>query len=120
MKYQKEIDYLKRNNLLENNRVIISENRAREIRNFHKNISEEFIDFLKEIGAGQFRNSQYEIKSFVFDFHEIGLDHIYEIDKSIVLFGNSFSGDFVGFDLSKIQSTVLEIELDRADLQFVR
>lgn len=110
MKYQKEIDYLKRNNLLENNRVIISENEAREIRDFHKNIPEEFIDFLKEIGAGQFRNSQYEIKSFVFDFYEIGLDHIYEIDKSIVLFGNSFSGDFVGFDLSKIQPTVLEID----------
>lgn len=110
MKYQKEIDYLKRNNLLENNRVIISENEAREIRDFHKNIPEEFIDFLKEIGAGQFRNSQYEIKSFVFDFYEIGLDHIYEIDKSILLFGNSFSGDFVGFDLSKIQPTVLEID----------
>ena len=110
MKYQKEIDFLKKNNLLENNRIAISENEAIKIRNFHENIPEEFIDFLKEIGAGQFRNSQYEIKSFAFDFDEIGLDHIYKIDSNIVLFGNSFSGDFIGFDLSKVNPTVLEID----------
>jgi len=110
MKYKKEIDYLKKNNLLEDNRDIISEKEVLEIKKFRNNIPEEFIDFLKEIGGGQFRNSQYEIKNFVFDFYEIGLENIYDVDENIVLFGNSFGGDFIGFDLSKSNPTVVEID----------
>ncbi|MFD2942155.1 SMI1/KNR4 family protein [Flavobacterium notoginsengisoli] len=110
MRYTKEIDYLKRNNLLEKNRDIVSEKEVLEIKKFRNNIPEEFIDFLKEIGGGQFKNSQYEIKKFVFDFYEIGLENDYAVDENIVLFGNSFGGDFIGFDLSKTNPTVIEID----------
>ncbi|MCM0667755.1 SMI1/KNR4 family protein [Flavobacterium tyrosinilyticum] len=110
MRYTKEIYYLKKNNLLEENRYIISEKEVLEIKKFRNNIPEEFIDFLKEIGGGQFKNSQYEIKNFVFDFYEIGLENDYAVDESIVLFGNSFGGDFIGFDLSKTDPTVIEID----------
>ncbi|MCV9931832.1 SMI1/KNR4 family protein [Flavobacterium sp. LS1R47] len=80
------------------------------MKKFRDNIPEEFIDFLKEIEGGQFKNSQYEIKNFVFDFYEIGLENDYVVDENIVLFGNSFGGDFIGFDLSKSNPTVVEID----------
>ncbi|WP_404827359.1 SMI1/KNR4 family protein [Flavobacterium frigoritolerans] len=89
---------------------MVSEKEVLEIKKFRDNIPEEFIDFLKEIEGGQFKNSQYEIKNFVFDFYEIGLENDYVVDENIVLFGNSFGGDFIGFDLSKSNPTVVEID----------
>ena len=109
MKFQKEIKFLIENEGFEKKRKKISSQQIERIKSFYPNAPTDYLDFLTEIGAGQFKNSQYEFKSFLFDLSDIGLNGIYEIPPNIVFFGDNLIGDFVGFDLSSEKETVVKL-----------
>lgn len=109
MKYQKEINFLKLTGELDITlkldidelNVLIEE---------YPNLPEDFVDFLKEIGGGYFNNAQFEIKNFLFRLSDLGLEDTYDVPDSFVFFGDNHSGDFVGFDLAKKNSKVIELD----------
>ncbi|MDY3548969.1 SMI1/KNR4 family protein [Riemerella anatipestifer] len=67
----------------------------------YPNIPKDYIDYLLEIGAGVIREIQFDVKGFLFDFSDLGLEEIFYVDEKIKFFGDDLSGNFAGFDLSK-------------------
>jgi hypothetical protein len=82
------------------NLIPISEKQVNELLEKNKDTPFEYIIFLKEIGCGNINNI-LDLKGFLFDFNDLGLEDIYNIPENIKLFGDNFSGDFIGFDFNK-------------------
>ncbi len=94
------IDYLKNNEKI-NNRVLVSQIQLTNMLEKYPNIPTDYINYLSEVGAGNIMNSQFNIYSNLTDFIDLGLDDIFNVPDNIKLFGDNFSGDFAGFDLSQ-------------------
>lgn len=60
-----------------------------------------FLNYLKNIGSGSIKNSSITIYSGLLDFYDLGLEDFYDLPENIKLFGDNFSGDFIGFDFDK-------------------
>ena len=79
------------------NLIPISEKQVNELLEKNIDIHFEYIIFLKEIGSGNINNI-LDLKDFIFDFNDLGLEDIYNIPENIKLFGDNFSGDFIGVE----------------------
>lgn len=82
------------------NLVVISEKELNENFKDLKNTPLDYIFFLIEVGYGNINNI-LDLKNFLFDFDDLGLEDIYDLSENIKLFGDNFSGDFIGFDFDK-------------------
>ncbi|MEL0650040.1 MULTISPECIES: hypothetical protein [Algibacter] len=71
-------------------------------------ISSEFLDYLSEIGSGNFRECQFKVQKYLFDLEDLGLEEHYELKDGIKFFGDNFSGDFSGFDFNGNPDLVVE------------
>lgn len=111
MTYQHEIDFLKaveKPANPQNQRKKLSENQAKELLSEFPSLPADFIDYLKEIGHGSFRECQFNVKPFLFDLKDLGLEEHFDVKPSIKFFGDNFSGDFAGFDLEHGNGHVVE------------
>ncbi|MFW5438931.1 SMI1/KNR4 family protein [Paenibacillus apiarius] len=75
-------------------------------------IPEDYIDFLREIGYGTVNDTYFSFYSGLVEVDEI-FDELYDEDlrpelKEILLFGDNYSGDGVGF-LTTANWTIVEI-----------
>ena len=82
-----------------NKKEILSEDHLNEIIEKHPNVPQDYITYLREIGAGNFRECQFKVQSFLFNLEDLGLDEHYEIKSNVWFFGDNYCGDFSGFDL---------------------
>lgn len=105
MKYTEEKKKLE-NLTFENKLEIISENETNKILDRYPSVPLDYLLFLNEIGAGSIKNSTFNLYSNLINFSDLGLENIYELPSNIMLFGDNFSGDFSGFDLTKKDSVI--------------
>ncbi len=84
-----------------NKKTIITIEKANQLIEQYPNIPKGYIDYLLEIGAGVIREMQFDVKAFLFDFSDLGLEGIFNVDEEVKFFGDNLSGDFAGFDFSK-------------------
>lgn len=91
-----------------NTREIITETELAKLIEQYPKISNEYLEYLKEIGSGNFRECQFKILNNLFDLEDIGLEEDYDLKKGIMFFGMNFSGDFSGFDFTKNPELVVE------------
>ena len=99
MRYENIINII-RNNPSKHNFEALSEgeiNRELEV----EGIPQDYIDFLREVGYGTVNNTIFNFYSGLVEVDEI-LGHLYDEDshpelKDVLLFGDNFSGDAVGF-----------------------
>ncbi len=71
-------------------------------------ISSDFLDYLSEIGSGNFRECQFRVQKYLFDLEDLGLEEHYELKDRIKFFGDNFSGDFSGFNFNGNPELVVE------------
>lgn len=103
-----------------NQREIISEQQAAKLVSLFPNIPLDYIDYLKEIGAGSFRDSHYMVYSNLMELQDFGLQESYPKASHIKFFGDNFSGDLAGFDLSKKDGFVIELWHDTGELHHTK
>ncbi len=103
-----------------NRKTIISNETADQIVNRYPNVPKDYIDYLLEIGAGVIREMQFDVKGFLFDFNDLGLDDVFQVDDKIKFFGDNLSGDFAGFDLSKNTDEVIEFWHDSNEVYYTK
>jgi len=103
MSFENELNYLNLNEEQEslNQRIVLTQDEVDDILKEYPTVPADFIDYLQEIGIGNIMSSQFKVYGKLLDFVELGLDDIYELPSNTKLFGDNFSGDFSGFDLSK-------------------
>lgn len=85
----------------------LAESESNDIVTAYPNTPSDFINYLREIGAGNVGLS-FKVYSNLCDFDDLGLGDIYSLSPSIKFFGDNFSGDFAGFDLSNAKDEVVE------------
>jgi hypothetical protein len=91
---------------LENRLQKISKDETKKILNNYPTVPLDYLLFLNEIGAGSIKDSTFNLYSNLINFSDLGLENIYELPSNIMLFGDNFSGDFSGFDLTKKDSVI--------------
>jgi hypothetical protein len=99
-----------------NNRRKLTIEETNSIGEKYPNLSQEFLDYLREVGEGAFRECQFAVRSELIDLSDIGLDEHYEIKKTIKFFGDNFSGDMAGFDLENSDGLVVEFWHESGDI----
>ncbi|MEN9655650.1 MAG: hypothetical protein RL311_558 [Bacteroidota bacterium] len=120
MYFDEEIDYLKNREEI-NNRELISKIQLDNIFGNYPNIPRDYLNYLSEVGAGNVMNSQFNIYNNLTDFSDLGLDDIYSLPDNVKLFGDNFSGDFAGFDLSKSETDeVVEFWHDSNEVYYTK
>ncbi len=72
------------------------------------NIPVDYIDYLRIVGAGDLSMSTIKIYQALCDLSDFGLEEVYSVDDGIMFFGDNYSGDFFGFDLSNAEDEVIE------------
>ncbi len=110
MTFEDEIDFLK---LVEkpddnqNRRKTLSEKQIKELLTEFPALPSDFIDYLREIGYGSFRECQFSVRSSLFSLEDF--DTQQSVRKpSIKFFGDNFAGDFAGFDFGQTTGHVVE------------
>lgn len=84
-----------------NNTRNVSSEKINNIEKEYPKTPKYFLSYLKNIGAGSIKNSSITIYDNLLDFSDFELEDIYDLPKNIKLFGDNFSGDFIGFDFDK-------------------
>ena len=92
----------------QNIRELLSDDKILELRNEYPNVPEEYLEYLKGIGAGSFRECQFIVQGYLFDLGDLGLEEHYELKEGVKFFGDNFSGDFSGFDFKMNDGLVVE------------
>ena len=111
MNYSSEIAFLHRvevPNDPQNKRTRLDEAALLQLRQAHPNLPEAFLDYLRAIGAGCFREGQFLVQDHLFDLEDLGLAEHFDVRSGIQFFGDTFSGDFSGFDLNRADGLVVE------------
>lgn len=119
MKFDKELTFLFKYEE-SNNREKISDRKLEVLIKEYPNVPDDYMDYLKEVGAGTIREIQFNITESLFDFRDIGLDDIYNLPASIKFFGDDYSGVFAGFDFSLGIDEVVEFWSDSCELYYTR
>jgi hypothetical protein len=122
MSFESELNYLslieQKENILAQRLTISSKEIDSILKEYH-NVPLDFINYLKVIGAGNILNSQFKIYNNLTDFLDLGLDNFDTLPEGIKLFGDNFSGDFSGFDLSKeITDEVIEFWHNSSEIHY--
>lgn len=111
MEYQKEIEFLnsvEEIDNIQNRRVKLSKTQIDNLKKGTKELPEDYILYLEEVGVGNFRECQFNVHENLFTLKDLGLDEHYDIKSSIKFFGDNFSGDFSGFDFDNEDGKVVE------------
>lgn len=111
MKFIKEKEFLLRIENISNTvstREIVSAEKLETLRKTFPQISNDYLDYLSEIGSGNIRSSLFKVQPYLFDFSDIGLEEVYSVKNDVKFFGDNFNGDFSGFDFSKNTNEVVE------------
>jgi hypothetical protein len=83
-----------------NSRTRLTAPQVRKLKGKHPDVPEEFIAYLREVGAGAFRECQFTVYGFLGTPDEIlGKGVLQRKDETIpvLCFGDNFSGDLSGF-----------------------
>lgn len=94
----------------------ISNEQLNTIKSSSTNIPEDFLTYLRIVGAGDLTPSSIKIYPALCDFSDFGLEEVYSVDDGIMFFGDNYSGDFFGFDLTKNEDEVLEFWHDSSSI----
>ena len=92
-----------------NVREIVSLENILKLKEKYPLVSEDYLDYLKEIGCGAFRECQFKVEKHLYDLNDLGLAEHYKIHNGIKFFGDNFSGDFSGFDFTNNADLVIEL-----------
>lgn len=99
MRYEKIIELI-RNNPSKHKFEMLTENELKSEREI-EGVPVDYIDFLREVGYGTVNGTCFNFYSGLVEVDEI-MGHLYDDEshselKDILLFGDNFSGDAVGF-----------------------
>ena len=84
-----------------NTRDLFDDARIQDLEKGALGIPPEFLEYLRRIGAGAFREGQFTVYGWLSPVSEIvGPDIFPQEADSILCFGDNFSGDFAGFNPS--------------------
>ena len=112
MKYNFEKEFLAQNEKegdTTNIREKVSETEIKKLLEEHPKLSDDYIDYLKEIGSGNFRECQFRVQNHLFDLDDLGLaEHYDALSSGIKFFGDNYCGDFSGFDFDNNPELVIE------------
>ncbi|GHU38431.1 hypothetical protein FACS1894172_21870 [Spirochaetia bacterium] len=102
MDYKKEIEFLNKVEKTDgqNNRIKLTDEEINNIKNEHKNIPDDYLKYLQNIGFGTFRESQFMIYKNLKTLFDIGIETENDEYNKLIFFGDDFSGDLSGFDLN--------------------
>jgi hypothetical protein len=106
-----EINYLKKveeKDNLENKRQQLGKKEIRKLRMYYENLPAEYIDFLKNIGAGSFREKAFRIYEGLFYLEELGIYPSIEVKDTIKFFGDDHVDEYFGFDVKTKDCLVIE------------
>lgn len=123
MNFKTEKDFLSKHEKsddVSNTKQMVTSPHLNKLKEEYSNIPEDYLFYLSEIGAGSIRECQFKVQSYLFDFKDIDLDDIYNIKKGIKFFGDNFSGDFAGFDLSQNNDEVIEFWHDSEQFYYTK
>ena len=103
--YAAEIKFLEKveeKNNKQNERTKLNESEIDKIKGKYENIPDDYLDYLKFIGWGSFRECHF----MVFECPEKLSNIIGEVSENddinnAIIFGDGFAGDLFGFDLTK-------------------
>lgn len=117
MSFEKEKEFL--SNYLEPvERDRVTQSQVDNIISNFNNVPKDFIDYMLEIGSGDLVKSSVKIYPGLCDFDDLGLGDVYELENEIKFFGDNYSGDFIGFDLSNLKDEVVEFWHDSIELTY--
>jgi hypothetical protein len=74
--------------------------------NKYKNLPIDYLDYLKYIGWGSFRENQFMVYKNLIKLSDIGIETENEENNKLLFFGDNFSGDLSGFDLDKNDNVI--------------
>lgn len=121
LKYNLEKEFLK---LVENkedktnSKITSTDEEIKTLLEKHSKIPQDFIDYLKEIGAGNFRECGFKVQSFLFNLEDLGLENHYDIKSNIWFFGDNYCGDFSGFDFDNDDGNVIELWHETGEIYY--
>ncbi|GCD12536.1 hypothetical protein [Clostridium tagluense] len=121
MRYQEEISFLEivedKEETEMNSREKWTDAQIKELVEQHLGIPQEYLDYLKEIGTGSFRECQFVVHGALETIEDLTGYDLYDLeDKKFLVFGENYSGDFSGF-LIEEEWKVAEFWHDREELQ---
>lgn len=116
MAFSDELQDIVKKTSKEVERKPISDAQLNTIQSISINIPEDYLTYLRIVGAGDLTLSSIKIYPTLCDFSDFGLEEIYSVNKSIKFFGDNYSGDFLGFDLAKNKDEVLEFWHDSSSI----
>jgi hypothetical protein len=102
MKYLEEIAFLDKveEKLSKSNkRIRLSIEEIKNIKNKYKNIPDDYLDYLKYVGWGSFRESQFMIYEGLITFSDLGIETGTDEFNDLIFWGDNFAGDLSGFNL---------------------
>ncbi|WP_417799157.1 hypothetical protein [Tenacibaculum sp.] len=109
--FYEEISHLKKveeKEGIENTRQRLGKKEIRKLRMYYENLPVEYIDFLKNIGAGSFREKTFRIYEGVFYLEELGIYPSIDVNDKIKFFGDDYEDEYFGFDLKTKDCLVIE------------
>lgn len=92
----------------QNQREQLTAVQLRELLMMYPNLPTDFIDYLREIGSGSFRECQFNVAASLYTLDELGLQHYCELHDGIVFFGDNYAGNFAGFHINDRDGFVVE------------
>jgi len=101
MSYFEEIEFLNRVEKETSNREKLNNDEIQKIKLKYKNLPNEYLDYLKYIGWGTFRESQFMVYKELLTPSDLDMedDEDYEGIKELVFFGDDLAGTMAGFNL---------------------
>lgn len=121
MRYQEEISFLEmvedKEEAEMNSREKWADAQIKELVEQCPGIPQDYLDYLKEIGTGSFRECQFGVHGALETIEDLTGYDLYDLeDKRFLVFGDNYSGDFSGF-LIEEEWKVAEFWHDSEELQ---
>lgn len=99
-----------------NKKEILNPTEINTLKTIYPNIPQDYLDYLMEIGTGTIMEMQFNVKPFLFNFYDLGLEKVYSVSDEIKFFGDNYNGDFAGFNLKNNDGTVVEFWHESGEL----
>jgi hypothetical protein len=102
MRYKEEIDFLEsyedKNEAEMNAREKWNDAEIIELSKQYPGIPQDYLDYLREIGTGSFRECQFVVHGALETIEDLTGYDLYDLEgKKFLVFGDNYSGDFSGF-----------------------
>ena len=119
--YNLEKDFLKEVESIAdetNRREVLSTDQIKRLISQYPRVPQDYIIYLQEIGAGNFRECKFKVQSSLFNLVDLGLEEHYEVKSNVWFFGDNYCGDFSGFDFDSDDANVVEFWLENGELYY--